>query len=710
MSTTTAAAATAAATNLHDTHASSSDRRDSSSSKNRYESFTEAVPLALSSMAHVSVFSQNRGVLDGLCQMLQHTMWQSVNYARSIYNDMEFTVSDLEMGQHGWMPIKEHVTHLDLQIPLPLAKLKFQHCYSRNALIYLKEPFANGVTVEQVDGKDVEQINNWMNRSNILARIRLLYATTEPLTKGEMDGSDRDEDMPTCLLYRILVEYKTLPATGNPQAKLAEELSMLSFGGSVDDELKYGALASLYDETAKYVLEIYGVRGKKYKFDLMDATLSDGTVPSLPASRNGDSFAKSLCVTVTNHDLYKELDSGETGATNDAATNGGVEQVVSSTNRPKFAITRMSLLLEGKPRKGSDFSSIPGFDDVVNGIAESFLLLNPKPPSMVTALPSGHVLLLDPSMAGRIYVNGRYVTTWASDARIGSHGVALFGMDLHSIPLWHGRIVDFEALKAAYATMWSEILVDARLADLNVATKLLHRLLLGRDRADDEELYDDDDESMKDDRAVPVVDVNCDCLESQVLASAQFDPVGIAAKALATKFAAEFGKDAFPCASHETEWVRSALPHRKPVSTPSRLMKILRRGGYFDTQTTIDELWMTQVCSPKKGPEQDLVNAALQLLEQAGCADVDLEQICLASLATTGDCVLKKLVCRYSAQEQTYFIHDKLLDMTVNDYIDNENQAAMDPAKVKAYLLGMFIAKEHPDGRVLPRYLLRVSL
>jgi hypothetical protein len=416
-------------------------------SSTRFETFTEAVPLSLSSMAHASVRLTD-GVLDGVRQVLQHTLLQCVNYARIVVPPHSWSFRDVATSQHAWKPVRAP-GEFDLgELPFSLQKMNFKHQYSRNAWIYLKPAIPEGLTSE----KELELLNGWTHQTGILGRVSLLYTSTEPLTSGELDGTDT-EDIPPCILYKVVVEYRSLRATGKPEAVQAEELSMLSFGGSVDDDVKYGALASLYDETAKYVLEIYGVRGKKYKFDLMDATLSDGSIPDLPTSREGDPFVKSLCVTVTDHAGCQDDDKG------------------------MYAITRMHLTMEGRLRgyeRGKDacFDNLPQFSYMTNEIASSFLRLNPNPPEMVAACPSGHTLLLDPKLAGQIYVNGCYVTTWGADPAIGSNGVALFGMDLHSVPFWHGRIVDYELFKTAYAQLWHEILVDARLIHLNIARRL----------------------------------------------------------------------------------------------------------------------------------------------------------------------------------------------------------------------------------------------
>jgi hypothetical protein len=287
------------------------------SSSTRLESFTEAVPLSLSSMAHASVPLED-GVLDGIKQMLHHTLLSCVNYARIVHPPHQWTFRDLTTSKFAWEPHKSTAsknasshaastnntttttssnaeglggskgnhnnnsnnsqtnnsndasskkrvattttttttttTGLDAiqQMPWALQKMQFKHEYTRNALIYLQAALPADLTV----ATEMAQLPTWYDQVGVLGRVSLRYLSTEPLTQGEMDGTDTD-DMPPCILYKIEVEYRSLPPTGNQQAVQAEELSMLSFGGSVDDDVKYGALASLYDEHAKYVLEIF---------------------------------------------------------------------------------------------------------------------------------------------------------------------------------------------------------------------------------------------------------------------------------------------------------------------------------------------------------------------------------------------------------------------------------------------------------------------
>ena len=569
--------------------------------------------------------------------------------------------------------------------------MEFKHQYSRNAWIYLESAIPKNLTL----AKELEFLDDWKHEMGILAQVSLLYASTEPLTPGEMDGTDV-EDMPPCILYKACVEYRSLPATGNQHAIVAEELSMLSFGGSVDDDVKYGALASLYDEQAKYVLEIYSVRGKKYKFDLMDATLSDGSVPRLPSSTDGDPFVKSLCVTVTDHN---------------AAEHSHVD------NDDQYAITRMHLTMEGKPRKvatnGKDHwaDDLPAFSFMSTGVSNTFLRLNPNPPIMVPALPSGHSLLLDPDQAGNIYVNGRFVTRWDEDPRIGSHGVALFGMDLHSIPFWHGRIVDFEILKHAYAQLWQEVLINAGLNDWHISRRLLHRLIRGQDPdEDDDELYDDELESdhFHGDNGGGV-NANVDALESLILSSPTYDPVGIAAKALATRFAMEFGPNAFPSLAHEVKWIRTTLPDREPIVVPQRLINVLRRGGYFDCQRTADILWFGHSRSINPGMETDVVKCAVQFLEEAGCHDVDTDNVVFVSVPVARNVVSSNAVCRWNPETEQFFVHQDFITLPVDEF-HGEKMMETNPTRIKGYLLGVYIAQAHPFGKVLARYLVRNKL
>jgi hypothetical protein len=719
--------------------------------------FTEAVPLSLSSMAHMTMPLED-GVLDGLKQVLQHTLLSCVNYARAMHVPHDWTFRDLTTSKFAWEGMRCEEQPRDL--PASLTKLGFKHQYPRNAFIYLKRYLPHELTEEQ----EREHVTKgWTHTVGILGRVSLLYATQELMTPGELSGKECDEDTPPCVLYKVVVEYRSLPATGNKTAVQAEELSMLSFGGSVDDDVKYGALASLYDDHAKYVLEIYSVRGKKYKFDLMDSTLSDGTVPRLPSKGGGgsaanssgsgtngasaaegnsnsnssggsgsgnatDPFVKSLCVTVTDH----------------ACTSNQEDQ--------QYAVTRIHLTMEGNLRLSNALDSLPSFHHIASKLQETFLSLNHAPPEMATASPSGHTLLLDPKEAGRVYINGRYVTTWGNDPRIGSHFPALFGMDMHSIPYWHGRIFDYEVFKRQYGQLWQDILTDARLLHMNIGGRLLYRLMTGKDpesqqkwkqqqqQQEEEELrngYDDDDDddddsdnngnysdndnhhSRKHKKAKTTattesIDTDIDCLESQVIQSSKYDPVGISAKALGTKFKMEFGIEAYGCLPHECEWVNDRLPGRNPIAVPLRVINVLRRGGYFNVKRLSDEIWFAESRKPKEGKESRVVDIAIQLLEDAGCADIAAGHIVVFNGFGVTDPVRLKGLVRYNAAMRQYHVNKELFSMNLTQILQAGGiQQKMTPSSSKGeveergFLLGFHIAQEHPDGNVMIRYLLR---
>jgi hypothetical protein len=214
-------------------------------------------------MAHMSI-PLTDGLLDGIKEVIQHTWLACVNYARQTRPPHDWRFSNLYApsrfrGRLFWQSQPE-------RLPPSLQKMGFQHIYVQDCCLYLRNDGA-------AQANNVVEGDDWQSNENILGRIRLLHTSKELLTEEELRGKDdeqeeddandnEDDDMPVTVLYKVEVEYRSLPPTGSHDAVEAEELSMLSFGSSIDDDVKYGALAALYDPNAKYVLEIHSVRGK----------------------------------------------------------------------------------------------------------------------------------------------------------------------------------------------------------------------------------------------------------------------------------------------------------------------------------------------------------------------------------------------------------------------------------------------------------------
>ena len=316
-------------------------------------------------------------------------------------------------------------------------------------------------------------------------------------------------------------------------------------------------------------------------------------------------------------------------------------------------VTSMTLALSSAPRDALHPFSYPA-----RPLQESFLLWNDY--ASATALPSHQTLLLQSS---KTFVNGRLL----EDVTLPP---SLFGWSLHSIPVWHGRIQDYEVLKQEYSSLWQELLIDARLGHLDLASMLLMRLQYGREEDDDE---DEDSDS--------------DCLESIVMT--KYDPVGICAKALATRFAATFGKTAVPCLAHEVEWVESRMGGKTPVVVPPRLLGVLRRGGYFDVQRDTMEMWFTERVRPVEEKEQEAVREAKDLLREAGCEEE--VQIMIVNLNNGGaDAIKSKYMCRYN---------DDLMQYHVNEAVWTLDKPAV--------AIALYVAHEHADGRILLNLLTR---
>lgn len=655
---------------------------------------THAVPLSVSSMTRLEDVSENQGSLLGLETMVHHTLLAC------------FKKTPHLVASGDWKAVK--ISKTDIAPALSRALLGFDYAYARYCL--LKDGSATNASVPaavQPPSSDTEKKPAWQEDASILGCISLYYASQDEMEEDElllpMDDVDEEEnsqDLPATILYKAVVEYKTRrPSSGHMAARQAEELSMLTFGASIDDDVKFGALASVYDQVGKYVLEINSVRQKTYAFDVADAVLSDGSVPSWSNKKisgpkedeengvmvkkdenEGDPFGKSLWLTVTDNspddiEVAKRASDASINTERRGSLAGGSN------------MTRLILTLQGTLRPDA-LENLPSFHSIPRKLKRTFPLLgNPK---AILASRCGQALLIEKEQAGRVYVNGRFLIDWGRDSRMDTNAPALFGMELqHSIPVWHGRIVDFDALKMEYASMWQELLIDAHHGKWNLASKLLSRLMRGRDPEDMEE--DDSNKESGDDEKRKV-SIHDDCLESQIMSSSKYDPVGICAKALATRFASEFGKSAFPCLEHEVPWVRSRLGHKTPVVVPQRLLNVLRRGGYFDVSRTTQDSWFSAEPVAKDEAATKIINSAVELLTASGCSDIQPSHVVLVDFPDQQGAVEHKFMCRFDPSLKQYHVNRQILEM---------DKAAL--------TLGMYLAQEHPDGTVAVQYLLHQS-
>jgi hypothetical protein len=280
-------------------------------------------------------------------------------------------------------------------------------------------------------------------------------------------------------------------------------------------------------------------------------------------------------------------------------------------------------------------------------------------PDRAMALPSRQVLLLHEG--AKTYINGRYMPIDEE---------SLFGWNLQHIPAWHGRIQDIHVFKKVYATCWQEIMIDARLRQFDIASLLLERLMYG---VNDDEIENIDKE----------------CLESTIMASPIYDPVGICAKALATRFAQEFGPLAVPCLGEHLEWYKDRMGHRVPVVVPQRVLDVLRRGGYFNLQRETMDLWFTEAAARVRpvaqGAETIALQQAMDMLKEAGCED---DVTIMFVKINVPDPVQNKFMCRYNEAMMQFHINEHVWTLST-----------------PATAIALYVAQEHFDGRILIKLL-----
>ena len=108
-----------------------------------------------------------------------------------------------------------------------------------------------------------------------------------------------------------------------------------------------------------------------------------------------------------------------------------------------------------------------------------------------------------------------------------------------------------------------------------------------------------------------------------------------------------------------------------------------------------------------EGFETEVVNTAVQFLETAGCTDVGTDEIIIVSPPKSASNVIgNDLVCRYNVGTQQFYVQEHFMTTPVEELYGDASDRS-DPVRIKGYLLGMYIAKAHPFGKILARYVIR---
>lgn len=350
------------------------------------------------------------------------------------------------------------------------------------------------------------------------------------------------------------------------------------------------------------------------------------------------------------------------------------------------------------------------------------------PSVIVTGMRCNHQLLLDTDEIGKIYINGSLVVDCSQRhptfvggnlkstflSAIGTLSLdilpahTLFGIDFtfpkQNESMFFRNLPNKDMLEQEYGALLADTLIDATTFELDVAGKLLSRLLTGK--IEDTDDNDEDEKHKKghsrsSSRSDLYDDITFDnvsehCLESIVLSKSVTDPVGIGAKALGTRFRMLYGKEYFPCEKGTCDDRRLCKvlgPLKIPKSVPQRLRGILCRGGYLPLDQMAAFIWKG---SGKWDGDHnssmrasEAMESAIRLLQQAGCNDVKPNMIRFVGRKQLelADVSVSKLRCWYDVSSATYYINDSILYAESNDACIEANDTtieAYDTQRVKS--------------------------
>jgi len=327
-----------------------------------------------------------------------------------------------------------------------------------------------------------------------------------------------------------------------------------------------------------------------------------------------------------------------------------------------------------------------------------------------------HHILLDKKQQGRIYCNGRFVTEYSRRHKsIATQYPGLFGYDLIdslAVNRKNGKleIVDYNRMMLELSSLIQEVLVDANQKNKNFVGKLLSRIMHG---------HDDDDWPSQSEKKAQMDEMKSPCLESEIMSSHVYDPVGISSKALATYFEHKYGNDAYPCLQNDVCYVKERIgPHRIPIAVPQRALDVLYRGGFTDLSTTEKNLWFVDIGNHMHfhslGPlTKSVVQDAVSLIQKS-------EMEVVTNIATKGITTCNKIVlvkcaylfgtnyevnhyhkfmCRYNESDGKFYVNDAAIAKKSSTKSVESNEL-----RKRSFLLGLYIAQQHDNPLVLSNY------
>ena len=650
------------------------------------------------------------------------------------------------LGGLGGLPVAAAAGE-DPTIPPHLRALGYRYGYGRRCDVML----APGAPTA----------SPWYGNTSAVATLELRYCSRHPVAVGGGSGDSgggggggggaRHHYLDSLLLYAVSAEHRThvphrtrMGVTVAEEVRAATQVAMRDGGKSDRDGIGGGWGRGTAEPSSGPLMSGRTLRPAKTKAQQKDDLV--WSVEEMLAGSSSGVFASPLVDDRTRMRYTLEVRSGVTGnayaygdAVDETVRRSPVVKVVpgdipglggeSDGQDGKFygvgrGVTRIALVL-------SDDGSLPAEDGAGHGplflssgsaaaaagrtnagpephelLMKDFRVLRPSLLLPAASADAGHgttckhTLLLDPDEAGRVYVNGRFVADTGED-----HGLpALFGYDFTDVQMSetsNRTVPDHDAIRRACGILIQEVLTDASQMQKDIGGKLLSRLINGSDPGSHQAA------------SKPGGSDLAPCLESNVIASTRFDPVGISAKALATRFPFLFGQEAFPCLAGDEADVRERLGHHRiPLAVPQRVLDVLGRGGIKSLKMMEEVLWFENP-EAHYGPDAladissaDLLRGALARVNGAiaSCGGTvpyltEEELVLVKSSALCRGLTpvfSHSFVCRRNAASGKFYLHDAVFEWLQTDELNSE---------ARKKLLGMYIVQRHSSTELLMHYI-----